>query len=163
MTAQSEVQTEEKKFARQMLPGTFPAPPRRPPPPGRPFGRTCASRPGPSRLGADRRALPTYPFLISRPRWWGAVPAAALGSAAARVAMPKTWPGIISSKPMTWSSAAHRRSSWLDVASDLIPQSRRDVSGHTSPTIDQAKPGRPRTLPLTRSRPRLSPTKVPVR
>ena len=51
----------------------------------------------------------------------------------------------------------------LEVASDLIPQSRRDVSGHTSPTIDQAKPGRPRTLPLTRSRPRLSPTKVPVR
>jgi hypothetical protein len=30
--------------------------------------------------------------------------------------MPKTWPGIISSQPMTWSSAAHRRSSWLDVA-----------------------------------------------
>jgi hypothetical protein len=53
--------------------------------------------------------------------------------------------------------------SFLDVASDLIPPSRRDVSGHTSPTIDQAKPGRPRTLPLTRSRPRLSPTKVPVR
>jgi hypothetical protein len=51
----------------------------------------------------------------------------------------------------------------LDVASDLIPPGRRDVSGHTSPTIDQAKPGRPRTLPLTRSRPRLSPTKVPVR
>jgi hypothetical protein len=51
----------------------------------------------------------------------------------------------------------------LGVASDLIPPSRRDVSGHTSPTIDQAKPGRPRTLPLTRSRPRLSPTKVPVR
>ena len=40
---------------------------------------------------------------------------AALGSAAARLAMPKTWPGIISSKPMTWSSAAHRRSSWLDL------------------------------------------------
>src|SRR6476661_8823548 len=31
---------------------------------------------------------------------------AALGSAAARLAIPKTWPGIISSKPMTWSSAS---------------------------------------------------------
>src|SRR6185312_8536315 len=72
MTAQSEVQTEETKFARQMLPGTFPAPPRRPPPRGRPFRMTCASRPGPGRLGADRRALPTHPFPISRPRWWGA-------------------------------------------------------------------------------------------
>src|SRR6476660_2387835 len=31
---------------------------------------------------------------------------AALGSAAARLAIPKTWPGIISSKPMTGSSAS---------------------------------------------------------
>ena len=51
----------------------------------------------------------------------------------------------------------------LDVASDLIPPIRCAVSGHTSPTVDQAEPGRPRTLPLTRSRPRLSPTKTPVR
>ena len=37
-----------------------------------------------------------------------------------------------------WSS-----SSGLEVASVLIPPSRRDVSGHASPTVDQAEPGRP--------------------
>ena len=36
---------------------------------------------------------------------------------------------------------------WLVVASDLIPPSRRDVSRHRSPTVDQAKPGRPMDAP----------------
>jgi hypothetical protein len=31
----------------------------------------------------------------------------------------------------------------LDVASNLIPPGRRDISGHTSPTVDQVVPGRP--------------------
>src|SRR6185295_1622025 len=35
------------------------------------------------------------------------------------------------------------RPRYLGVASDLILPSRCDVSGHTSPTVDQAKPGRP--------------------
>jgi len=49
------------------------------------------------------------------------------------------------------------------VASVLIPPSRRDVSGHTSPTVDQAEPGRPIGRSRSRSRPRLSPIKTPVR
>ena len=36
---------------------------------------------------------------------------------------------------------------WLAVASDLIPPSRRDASGRTSPTVDQAQPGRPMDAP----------------
>src|SRR6478735_9888253 len=115
MTAQSEVQTDEPKSARQMLPDTFPAPPRRPPPPGRPFGRTCASRPGPSRLD-DGRALPTYPLRISRPRWWGAVPAGGPGLGGGQVGHAQDLAGNHQFEPVTWSSAAHRRSSWLDVA-----------------------------------------------
>ena len=52
----------------------------------------------------------------------------------------------------------------LGVASNLIPPSRRDVSGHTSSTVDQAEPGRP----VGRSRsgdhvPGSLPTKAPVR
>ena len=35
----------------------------------------------------------------------------------------------------------------LDVASDLIPPSRRDASGRASPTVDQAQPGRPMDAP----------------
>ncbi len=36
---------------------------------------------------------------------WASAPIAP-ASAAARLAMPNTWPGIINSKPMTWSSAS---------------------------------------------------------
>jgi hypothetical protein len=46
--------------------------------------------------------------------------------------------------------ARRRLNKTKGVASFLIPPSRRDVSGHTPPTVDQAEPGRP----LGRSRSR---------
>ena len=51
---------------------------------------------------ADRRALPTHPVILV---WPAASRPAAPILRGARLAMPKTWPGIMSSKPMTCSSA----------------------------------------------------------
>ena len=84
--------------------GGFPAPPRGPLPRGRPSRRTFESRPCPSRAVVliDGRCPHT------RTSYSGSAPSGFTtpGSAAARLAMPKTWPGIISSNPMTCSSAS---------------------------------------------------------
>src|SRR6185437_8441893 len=91
MTAQSEVQTDETKFARQMLPDTRHHHEVRLPR-GRPSHRTCASRPGTSRLGADSTGVARIPVPHIPAALVGRRPGGRPWAGGGRLAMPKTWP-----------------------------------------------------------------------
>ena len=98
---------------------------------------------GTARPRASRSASPAP--TPNSPRWTRSAPAAPRQCNWASPASP-TPPDALPTLQTTENSSETTENELNDqdqFSSDLIPPSRRDVSGHTSPTVDQAEPGRP--------------------